>query len=160
MWPLLIGVTVLAEDTYAKLGIITGISLAISVVSSYILGKHVDKNKGPALLQFGVLINSAIHIIRSFVTSLFGSIVITVINEPIPLVKGYYDAADSEEGYRIVYLVVTEISAGVAKAAYCGALFVACYFADSLTVLRFSFIIVGIVSLGMLLQRFPALKKV
>jgi MFS family permease len=166
MWPLLIAVLIFTEDTYATLGVITGFSLAISVFSSYLLGKHVDDNKGPSLLQFGVVINSIIHIVRAFITSMLGAVIITVFNEPntlaykIPLVKGYYDSADSEEGYRIVYLTINEMTSGLAKAIYCGVLFFACYFADSITVLRFSFIAVAFITLAILLQRFPALKKV
>lgn len=166
MWPLLIGIMIFTEDTYAKLGIITGISLIISITCSYILGKYTDKNKGLALLRVGTYINALIHISRVFVTGAQGAVAVTVLNESatlaykIPLVKGYYDAADSEEGYRIVYLSITEMTSGFVKFIYCLSLFVACYFADSLTVLRFSFIAVAIVSLAMLLQRFPALKKV
>jgi MFS family permease len=166
MWPLLIAVLIFTEDTYATLGVITGFSLAISVFSSYLLGKYVDNNKGPHLLQFGVVINSIVHLVRAFITTTFGAVLVTVFNEPntlaykIPLVKGYYDSADSEEGYRIVYLTINEMTSGFAKAIYCGALYFACYFADSISVLRFSFITVAFISLAILVQRFPALKKV
>lgn len=166
MWPLFIGIVIFTDDTYAKLGAIVGISLAISVVSSYFLGKFSDTKRGFFLFQVGTYANALIHGARAFITTAHGAAALTILNEPvtlaykIPLVKGYYDAADSEEGYRIVYLVITEMAAGVAKALYCLALFLTCYFADSATVLRFSFIAVGIFSLAMLLQRFPALKKV
>jgi MFS family permease len=166
MWPLLISVLIFTEGTYAKLGLITGFALGVSIFSSYIFGKIVDRENGLSLLKFGSIMNSISYVVRAFVTTASGAIAVSVLNEPItlaykiPLVKGYYDAVDSEEGYRIVYLTVGEISSAVTKAIYYLVLFVFCYFADPISVLRWSFIPVAIISLGILLQRFPALKKV
>ncbi len=166
MWPLYIAIVIFAENTYAKLGVIVGIATAVSIVSARMIGEVIDNRKGLKLLQYGTYINATIHILRSFTSTATGAIAISTINEPttltyhMPLLKGFYDEADSEPGYRIVYLTVTEIINGVAKAIYYLGLFMACYFFDPISVLRYSFIIVGVISLGMLFQRFPALKKV
>lgn len=166
LWPLFIGVVIFTEETYAKIGIITGVSLGISVFSALMFGKFVDNKKGYYLLRFGAIINTIGLLLRSFTTSSGGAVAISILNEPIslaykiPLVKGFYDAADSEEGYRIVYLTIEEMSAAVAKGLFFAGLFVACYFVEPLHVLQYSFIIAGILSLGMLVQRFPALKRV
>jgi MFS family permease len=165
-WPLFVGVVIFSGSVYAKLGVLFGISLAASIVCAYIIGKFVDKHSGSALLKLGVVLNSSLLFFRALSTSVFGASFITILNEPvslaykIPLVKGYYDATDSEEGYRIVYLAIGEVTSGAAKAFYCGVLFFACYYANSTAVLSFSFVLAAILSLLMLVQRFPALKKV
>lgn len=73
--------------------------------------------------------------------------------------KGYYDAADSEEGYRIVYLSLVEIVGSITKAGYFICLYVSTLYLDSEFVLRWNFIFVAFLSLGIGLQRFTALKK-
>ncbi len=166
MWPLLVGVLIFTEDTYAKVGAIIAIGTGISMFSAYMFGKFIDNRKGLALLNYGTVMNAITHVIRSTVTAAGGAIAISVLNEPItlsyrmPLVKGFYDAADSEDGYRIVYLVVAEMLTGITKAIFSLSLLAASYIFDPVNVLRYSFIFVGILSLGILLQRFPALKKV
>lgn len=166
MWPLLIAVFIFTEDTYAKLGSLIGVAMLVSMFSARMFGKFIDGKKGIYLLKYGTVLNAITHVIRSFITTGAGASAISIINEPttlsyrMPLVKGVYDAADTHEGYRIVYLTWLEALTAVAKSLFCFALFAACFFVDPITVLRVSFIPVGILSLGVLLQRFPALKKV
>jgi MFS family permease len=166
LWPLFIGVTIFTEGTYAKIGLLSGIALGVSVFSALMFGKFVDNKKGYYLLRFGTIINTGGLLLRSFITTAGGAVAVSMLSEPlslaykIPLVKGYYDAADSEEGYRIVYLTVGEIVSAVAKAMFFAGLFVACFVFDPSLVLKYSFIIAGFLSLGMLVQRFPALKRV
>jgi len=165
VWPLLVGVLVFTDDTYAKVGAIIALGTGISMFSAYMFGKFIDNKKGLILLRYGTIMNAITHAIRSTVTAAGGAIAISALNEPItlsyrmPLVKGFYDAADSEEGYRIVYLVVAEMLTALAKGLFCLLLLVASYVFDPVSVLRYCFILVGILSLGILLQRFPALKK-
>jgi hypothetical protein len=166
MWPLLAGVFVFTDGTYAKLGALIGFSMVVSMFSARMFGKFIDDRKGYYLLKYGVILNAVTHAIRPFITTGAGVASVSIINEPttlsyrMPLVKGLYDAADTHEGYRIVYLTWMEMTTALAKSLYCFAMFIACYHFDSLTVLRLSFIPVAIISLGILLQKFPALKKV
>ncbi len=166
MWPLLVAVFIFVDDTYAKLGAVIGLGMVISIFSARMFGKFIDNKKGLFLLQYGVIMDSVLHTIRPFITTGAGAIAVSVSNEPItlsykmPLVKGWYDQADSIEGYRIVYLTWSEMITGFSKGAYCLALFIACYFWDPLTVLRNNFFIVALIALLMFLQKFPALKKV
>lgn len=165
MWPLLIGVTIFTEGTYAKLGSVIAISMGISLFSAHLFGRLIDGNSGLKLLKYGVLLNFFVHLTRPFVTTSLTATALTVLSEPItlsykmPLIKGYYDAADSEEGYRIVYLTLTEMITGFMKGLFCLSLFVLSYWFDPLDVLRSSFIVVAIISLGILVQKFPALHK-
>jgi MFS family permease len=76
----------------------------------------------------------------------------------MPLVKGVYDKAGIIESQRIVYTVAYEIFAAIAKSMVCFAIAIGCIFYDPVTVMRVSFIVVGLLSPLMLLQRFPALQ--
>lgn len=165
-WPLLIAVFIYTDDTYAKLGIIIGGSLAVSIISAHMFGKIIDSKKGAALLKYGTFMSGVLNVIRSFITAGGGAVAGSFLGEPIglsyrmPLTKGFFDAADSEEGYRIVYISFMEMVVGASKGLYCFGLFLACYWVDPVSVLRYQFIIMAFIGLLMLMQRFPALKRV
>lgn len=164
MWPLLIGVFIFTDDTYAKLGAVFGFAMVVSMFSAWIFGKVIDGKKGKILVDYGTIINAITHIIRPFITAAGGAVAISIINEPttlsyrMPLTKGYYDAADSEPGYRIVYFAVADLAISASKCLYFFIMYLFCFQSDSLSVLRYSFIFVGIVSLAMMLQKFKSLE--
>lgn len=166
MWPLLVGVFIFVEDTYAKLGGVIGLGMVISIFSARMFGKFIDNKKGLYLLQYGVTMDTVLHLIRPFITTGAGAVAVSTSNEPItlsykmPLVKGWYDQADTVEGYRIVYLTWSEMITGFSKGIYCLSLFIACYFWDPLSVLRYNFFFIALIALVMLIQRFPAIKRV
>lgn len=166
IWPLLIAVFIFVDDTYAKLGLIIGLGMAVSIFSARMFGKFIDHKKGKYLLNYGVIMDSTLHLIRPFISTTAGAVVVSTANEPItlaykmPLVKGWYDQADSIEGFRIVYLTWSEMITGFVKGIYCLCLYIACSFFDPLDVLRYGFLLVAISGLFMLVQKFPALKKV
>jgi len=165
MWPLFIAVFIFTSDTYAKLGGVIAAAMVLSMIAARLFGRIIDNKKGYYLLTYGVWINAVTHTIRSFITAGGGAVAVSLMNEPttlsyrMPLVKGFYDAADSEKGYRIVYLVVAEIVTTICKSLFCLSLFLATYVFDPETAFRYSFIVVAIISLGILSQRFPALRK-
>lgn len=164
-WPLLVGITVFADGAYAKLGGLVAISMALSLLFARIIGKTIDNQQGLRLLRAGTIINAVIHIFRPIMTSTFGASLISITNELItlsyrmPLIKGFFDSADLEQGYRIVYLSLTEMTSATAKAMYFALMYIASYWYAPIDVLRWSFVGVGIFSLFILSQRFPALKK-
>lgn len=166
LWPLLMAVFIFVDNIYAKLGVVVGVSLAISIFSAHMFGKFIDKRQGYSLLLFGAVMSGVLSLCRVIITGFGGAVAATVLGEPInlayrmPLTKGFYDAADSEEGYRIVYLVLGEIWTGITKALFCFALWLAASYYDPVTVLRASFIFVAVFGFIMLFQRFPALKRV
>lgn len=165
MWPLLVGVAIFVDDTYAKVGAIVAIGMAVSMFSARMFGTFIDEKRGNKLLQYGVFMNALVHVFRSFIYTPAGAVSVSTLNEPMtlsyrmPLVKGAYDMADTLHGYRIAYFVWIEMTTAIPKAIYCLLLFTMCSYFDELSVLRFSFIGVGIYSLCMLVQNFPALKK-
>lgn len=165
LWPLLMGVFIFTDGTYAKLGGVVSLSMLISIFGARMFGKMIDSHNGLALLRYGAVLNVITHFVRPLISTIGGSIVVTVINEPttlayrMSLTKGFFDAVDSEQGYRIVFISLSEIMAAVAKALFCLGLFIACDNFDSIAVMRGGFIVAGVLSAGILLQRFPALEK-
>lgn len=165
LWPLLVVVVVFTEDTYVKLGAVVAFAMIISMFSAHMFGRFIDSKKGLSLLRYGSLMNVALSFSRAIINATGGVVAVSTLGEPIvlsyrmPLIKGLFDAGDSVEGFRIVYFAWAEMIAGLLKAVFCLVLLSATYFFDPVSVLRFSFVIVGLVGLVMLTQKFPALKK-
>lgn len=164
-WPLLIAITVFAEGTYAKLGSIAAFSMVISIFSAHMFGRFIDAKHGRRLLKIGVVIKVLLYLVRPFSLTAPTTIAVSALNEPatlscrMPLAKGFYDAGDSVEGYRIVYFAWVEVIMALAKTTYFFSLFGLCYIYEPLAVLRWSFVSMAFISLVMLLQKFPALSK-
>jgi MFS family permease len=165
IWPLFVAVVVFKTDTYAKLGSMIALALLISLYSAHMFGKFIDSKRGLQLLNYGVVLNALVHVARPFTLTPASTTILSVVNEPatlsyrMPMLKGYYDSADSEEGYRIVFLSVSEMFAAMGKATYFFSMYGLAAVYDAESVLRWSFLAVAVVSLGIGLQRFPALKK-
>jgi len=166
MWPLLMGVFIFTEGTYAKLGFLIGLSMLVSVFSTRMFGRFIDSSKGGQLLRWGVIMNIVLFVSKSLVTSAGGAIAVSTLGQPIylaykmPLIKGVYDSADDSEKYRIVYIAYKEAFSGLAKAAFSIAIFAASYVFDPIAVLRASLAVVPLIGLLMLSEKFPALKRV
>ena len=75
--------------------------------------------------------------------------------------NGYYDSTDNYPGYRIAYITLSEnIMDGLRSFVWAGLGLAALYFTNSQqAVVASGFIIAAIVSLLVLFQKFPTLKK-
>lgn len=166
IWPLFLAAFVLVDDTYAKLGAIIGLSMLVSLVSARMFGKFIDRKKGGALLQYGSIMNVLLQASRAFVFTAPSATIVSSLGEPInlsikmPLVKAFYDAADRDDNYRIVYVVWVEVVVGIAKALMLMGLYAAMQFTEPEIAMRWSFALLGVIGLLTLVQRFPALKRV
>jgi len=164
-WPLLIAVVVFVDDTYIKLGALITFSTIFSIFVARLFGRAIDSGRGLRLLQLSTWLNMILHLCKPFGLNPVGAVGISLLNESVslaygmPITKGFYDQTDTVEGYRIVYITVTESINALAKACYWIVLFVLSQVYDPVTVLTWSFLAVGLVSTGVLFQRFPALKK-
>lgn len=164
LWPLLVAVFIFTEGTYAKVGAVIGVTMAVSIFSARMFGSLIDSKKGALLLKYGVAMSFIIDFAKAATTTASGAIVLSAVGEPIvlayrmPLTKGLYDVADGGDNFRIVYLVWAEVIAGLFKTVFCGALLIAAFFYDPVSVLRASYIFAPFIGLIMLTQRFPALK--
>lgn len=163
-WPLFLAVVVIPTDIYAKIGIMTALSTAFSLLAVKIIGAMIDESKGGLLLRSGVVINAGIHFLRPFVTSFAGAVSINLANDPVtaayrmPYMKGVYDASDSVPGYRIAYLAVMSIIDSFSKFAFCVFAYVLSLSFDGRELFAILFISAGVISLGILLEKFPALR--
>ncbi len=165
LWPLLLAISVFAEDTYARIGGLVAISTVVSILGANMFGKFIDSKKGLPLLRFGTGMNMILLIVKSFTTTPTGALAVGTLGEPVilsyrmPLVKGLYDRADEVESQRIVFHVWFEMFSAVGKFLIVLALGIASSYFDPETVLRTGFIVIGVLSPIMLLQRFPALRS-
>ncbi len=123
MWPLFLGMFVISDSgVFAKVGIISSISVAISLLSTHAVGRTADNDKGRSLLRFAASTNAVLHLLRPFVTLYPVAFGVNVVNEAVtvgyrlPYTKGHYDTADDFPGYRIVYITTLEVLGCIAKA--------------------------------------------
>ncbi len=164
-WPLLIAIAVFSENTYEKLGVLTGITVAISIFSTRMYGKFIDSNKGGALMKWGVVMNVFMTNAMAITTGVGGVVAASTLGQPallayrMPLSKGMYDNASINDKHRILYIVWMEIYAGLAKFFFVLGAYVASIYFDPVLVMRFSIVLGGLTGLLMLVQNFPALKE-
>lgn len=166
IWPLFAALTIFTTNTYASVGLIVSISTAAALVAIYVIGKLIDNHQGGLLLKTGATLNAIVHIFRIFVTTPAQAFFVSFINEPMtasyrmPYTKGLYDAADSVPGYRIVYLTLFDLMrmAGV-FCFWVFAYFATFFITSDLLLFQIMFVIGAITSLGVMLQRFPALQS-
>ena len=165
VWPLFVALAVFSTNTYASVGLLVSLSTASALMAFYLIGKLIDDKKGGLLLKFGAISNAVVHCIRPFVTVPLQALTIGVINEPMtasyrmPYIKGYYDASDSVPGYRIVYIVIFDIVRMIGLFVFWTIAYIlAKLITDDILVLQILFIFGAIASLGVLFQRFPALR--
>lgn len=165
VWPLFIGVFVFTDNTYEALGLIVGISMAISIISARLFGRLVDGRHGTALLNYGVWTSVLVNLCRIVAVSPATASVVSALSEPtdlaakMALVKAYYDESDSHEGYRIAYIVFMEQAVTTGKALFmlCSWLCVLAF--DAQLAFQLIFAATAVVSLGMLKQNFAALRE-
>ncbi len=164
LWPLFLALVVFADQKYAKLGIIVGVSVFIAIFSAHMFGKFIDNKKGLYLLRYGVAMNTLLSLVRGLISTTGGAIAVNILEKPVilsyrmPLVKALYDSTDNYEGHRIVYLVWFEVYVAIAKAIFCIFLFILCFFIDPFEVLKLGFLIAGITGILMLKQNFSTLR--
>jgi len=164
IWPLFIGVFVLGDNTFAKLGLIAALSTLSSIVLGRTIGGLIDRDKGRKLLRIGVFLNAGVHISRLFTGSIGMAAAINVVNEPItaayrmPLMKGIFDAADSLPGYRIAYLTALSVVDSFSRLLFWIAVWLAFVMFDDRNVFLATFIFAAVCSIGILLERYEALR--
>lgn len=166
IWPLFIAIVVFSDNAYSAIGIIIAVSTAIALLSIYLIGKLIDDKKGLILLNTGVIINAFMHLLRPFVTLPSQAASLSFINEPItssyrmPYLKGLYDATDSVTGYRIVYVTIFDLVRMSGQLVFWLIAYVLSFFiVNDADLLRILFVFGAIASLGIMIQRFPALVK-
>jgi MFS family permease len=162
-WPLYMALFVLTSQTFAYMGVVLSLGTVCALIAARLVGVYTDKDHGRALLVWGVIANSAIHLLRIASTTPVRVLGVHSINEPatamyrIPYLKGLYDEADSLEGYRIVYMTtifsVETLGCLIAWTALLGL----SYSVEPRTVFSVAFVAASLLSLFLLAEKFAAL---
>jgi len=164
IWPLYISVFIFTDDIYAKVGLVTSVSIGISLLVTRLYGKIIDKNAGRILLNNSSIFNTLIHALRPTVGSLGGVTLVNMTSELaetgtiLSFTKGFYDEADSAKN-RIAYISMMESMIAATRAIFwLGLVWMIMAYGDK-TALIASFYLAAIASLLVTVQKFAALKK-
>jgi Major Facilitator Superfamily len=127
IWSLFVSITVFGtgnDSIYAKMGIVSAVSVIASVLTSRLYGILIDQKRGNDLLHFGVFGSSILNLTRPLVTTALGVVLTNVTNEAtktaynMPFTKGVFDLADDLDKHRIAFIACLDmaVSAGGALA--------------------------------------------
>lgn len=164
VWGLFVAIILLplaGEGIYATLGLLSSVTMVVTIITSSAFGKLIDSRKGDSLMRFGVLIAICVHIFRAFVQSVAGVIGVNISHEVastavgMSFMRGIFDIADSS-GYRISYIVVLQIAKNIGAAVAClvMVLLIQLYGAESS--FSYFYIITALVTSIILFGRFKA----
>lgn len=167
VWSLFIAIFVFGisnDAVYAKIGIVSAVSIIAAVVTARIYGILIDQKHGNVLLHLGVFAASLINLLRPLVSAPLGVVVTNVSNEAatnayaMPFTKGAYDLADDLPGHRIAYLATLDMAISFGASM---ALLTLCYLStcfDEITSLKLLFAFSAIMVLLVTMHRFKALQ--
>lgn len=164
IWPLFVSVFIFKSSAYTKLGFVTALGVCVAILASKTIGQLIDNKRGGELLRYSLAGNIVTHLFRFAVGGFGGVVGLNMANEfvtvgyRIPYTKGFYDAADDLPGHRIVYIATMEVIEDVGKALVWLSLALCSFWLSDVSVLRLGFIVAIIASLGIMTQKFPALK--
>lgn len=168
VWTLFMALIVFAGDgneIYAKVGLLSAVSLVAALVASYTFGKLIDRRRGRELLQVGALANSFVHFMRAFVSTPTSVVFANVMNEgattafSMAFTRGLFDTADAS-GKRIAYLFLVEVTLniGCVLAALLLALMIVLLPSEQLA-FQVYFVVVAILTLLIATPRFALYRK-
>jgi len=163
LWPFFVALFVLSGTVYAQLGILASLSVLVSIGAAGMIGRFVDNKNARRLLRWALIVNSLLYVVRPFIGSAPGVLVLNSANEitttayRMPYQKGMYGAADDLPGLRIVYIASMESIGNVFKATLWFMLAIMAMVIAFKAVLIVSFVLAGIASLVALNERFVAL---
>lgn len=163
LWPLFISVFIITTNTYTTLGFVAAIGTFGAVCTAFFVGKFTDKGYGGRILRVSVVGSSILDLLRPFVQSVGHILGINIVSEQfalgyrLPYTKAVYDRADSLPGRRIVYICMMSAFNTGTRFLFWLLLWALAQFLDVELVIKIGFFIGALASLGMLLERFPAL---
>lgn len=164
-WPAYVGIFVLLENVYVKLGLLSSASVGISVIATILFGKMADKNHGRKMIRKASLFGAIVELTRPFVTTLPQTIGLNILYDTskigytLPFVKGMYAAADELPGHRVAYMGVIEAIGNMGRAFACWLLVLVGLSFSARTTLSVAFVVSAIAVLGVSLERFRALNR-
>lgn len=164
LWPLYIGVTILTVNTYAAIGFVTSLGILSAIFAAHFIGKIVDHRHGAELLNASALASSALYLVRPFIQTFSGILIVNVVKEAfttgmtLPYIKGMYTRADELPGFRIVYIIFMETVCDASRTLFWVALWAASLLFTPISVMQWSFAVVAVLILFIRVQRFPGMR--
>ena len=152
------------DEIYAKVGVLTSITIVAALLSSYTFGRIIDHSRGGDLLTVSVILNGITHLFRPFVIGPIGVAAVNSVNEAattgyaMAFIRGMFDTADAS-GRRIVYLFFMEVATNFG--AMFGGVLLALIFmvVNGVLALQIFFIISGFIVLLIGTPRFMLYRK-
>lgn len=166
-WTLFLALIVFSGDgneLYAKIGILTSVTLFVSLVASYVFGRMIDKREGRLLLITSGVVNSIVHMFRPTVGSWTGAVANNAVNEvattgyAMAFTQGMFDTAD-RSGFRIMYLFLIECAVNLGASIGALLLGLCCLIASGPDGFNVFFPIVGLITLLICFPRFMLYQK-
>lgn len=165
VWPLFLAIAIYdGSSAFAAVGALSALGMVVALITIRLIGRLIDDHQGGLLLRVGIVLNSAVHIVRACVTLPVQTVPVSMINEPItsmftmPYLKGVYDAADSVPGYRVTYLALMQTVQSMGMLLFWSILTVISLIISAEMTLRTGFMLAALLTIGTMLQRFVALR--
>lgn len=167
VWALFVAIAVFGASgnaVYAQIGGLTTIAFASSLIFSKLYGALIDRRRGGLLLRSSAIANSAVYVLRPFVSTPLGVVLINIVNEAftsgynMPYLKGQFDMADRLPGYRIVYMTLMEVSLSLGAMVGAMVMCVLAYGFGDVRGLQLGFVAMAVLVLPIMLHHFPALR--
>lgn len=123
IWPLYIAVFIFDDDVYAKVGLVTSVSIAATLLVTRLYGRIIDNKAGKALLNATSIFTAVTHLLRPAIKSLGGVTLVNITTEVaetgviLPFTKGFYDEADTVKD-RISYIAMMESIMDACRASF------------------------------------------
>jgi hypothetical protein len=165
IWPLYVSIFIFKRGAFAKLGIITAVSVLGAILLTRAIGSLIDNSKGLRLLRIATVLNALVHLTRPFAGSTAAVLAINVANEPItaayrmPYYKGLFDAADSLPGRRISYLTTYGMVDSLTRLVFWLFVWLALSMYSGHSVFVALFFVAALCSLGIMLEKFDVLHQ-
>lgn len=165
VWPMFLMLFIISGDTYQLVGLISTITLLVSVFVAYFAGHLSDKYDPRKILRLSVAVEAIVFGLRSILSTFQGATALisaqsvswNMLN--ITYNKGLLSQADDHPGYRIVYFTLLEIISEFFKMTIWLILAGLSLLLSIKVSIQAVFIITGIVILAINLERFSLFDK-
>ena len=164
LWPTFLTLFIFKQNVYATIGSLASVGVVVSIVAAFSVGKLVDGRQGRKLLRYATIANAIVYVMRPLVRTVPAVLGINTVNDAltvsyrIPYTKGWYDAADSHPGLRIVYLSVIESFGSFSKFIVWIELYMLATVVSPHSTLIVGFFVAATASLLINVQKFKALQ--
>ena len=168
IWALFMALAIFGTTSnlvYAQVGALTSVTVVATLVFAKVYGIIVDRRAGGTLLKFGVISNSVVHLLRPFVSTPVGVVLVNIFNEvgttafTMPFTKGLFDTADNLPGFRIAYVTLMSVAANLGAALFACCIALYTLFTSEVTALQLGFFTAALSGLLIMAHGFPALQK-